>query len=200
MNELKVKMNFKLGLTGSVGMGKTTVSNIFREHNIPVWSADSVVHQLYKPNAKGTAVIHEIFPDVISEKGVCRKKLSRLIIQKPRLIKTIEKKIFPLVKLNRDEFIKQNNHKILLLFDIPLLYETNAHLWLDSVLVVTAPKKVQQKRVMDREGMTKKKLDFLLSKQLPDKNKCDRADYVINTHVPLKILNQTVRRLINDLV
>ena len=200
MNKFKPKRNFKLGLTGSIGMGKTTVSNIFKKNDIPVWSADTVVHELYEPNAAGTSVLKDLLPEVISENGVCREKLSGLIVKKPNLIKIIETKVFPLVKLNRDSFIKQHEKKSLLLFDIPLLYETNANLWLDSVLVVTAPKEIQKKRVMDRDGMTKGKFEFFLSNQIPDKVKCERADYVINTHVTLSMLEKTVKQLIQYLI
>ncbi len=173
-------MTHLLGLTGSIGMGKSTTANTFREEGVPVWDADQVVHQLYSPGGTAVAKIGHVFPSAIVDAGVSREKLKDIIRQDSSALDKIEHILKPLLNEHRQDFI--NNHDDpLLLFDIPLLFETGADKWLDSVLVVTAPQSVQRSRVLARDGMTEAHFDNLLSRQMPDAAKRTRADYVIET-------------------
>ena len=199
IREHKHHKGYKLGLTGSIGMGKTTVSKVFANAKIPVWNADKVVEELYKKNATGYKIIESLVPEAIGTNSVDKRTLSAAILKNKSLLKEIEERIHPLVKKSRDGFIDKYSSRPLIVFEIPLLYETKSDKWLDAVLVVTAPKRVQKARVMKREAMTKQKLDFLLSRQLNENRRLSKADYIINTDVDINDLRAKVKEFIKKL-
>jgi dephospho-CoA kinase len=184
----------KIGITGSIGMGKSTVSSIFRNNNIKVWDADFEVHNLYKKGKEGYNSIISIYPELKDKVEINRKKVSNLLSEKKIDLKLIEEIIHPLLIRSREEFIKKNKKDKLLIFDIPLLYETKAYIWLDYVINVFCSKKNQIERLKKRENFDIKKINYLISKQISVNQKNKKADYVINTDQDLK---QVERQVIN---
>ena len=187
-------MVIKIGITGSIGMGKSTVSSIFRNNNIKVWDADFEVHNLYKKGKDGYNSIISIYPELKDKVEINRKKVSNLLREKKIDLKLIEEIIHPLLIRSREEFIKKNKKDKLLIFDIPLLYETNAYIWLDYVINVFCSKKNQIERLKQRENFDIKKINYLISKQISVNQKNKKADYVINTDQDLK---QVERQVVN---
>ena len=187
-------MAIKIGITGSIGMGKSTVSSIFRNNNIKVWDADFEVHNLYKNGKDGYNSIISIYPELKDKVEINRKKVSNLLREKKIDLKLIEEIIHPLLIRSREEFIKKNKKDKLLIFDIPLLYETKAYIWLDYVINVFCSKKSQIERLKKRENFDVKKINYLISKQISVNQKNKKADYVINTDQDLK---QVERQVIN---
>lgn len=173
-------MTHYLGLTGSMGMGKSTTAQMFRDAGVPVWDADASVHRLYAKGGAAVPLFRDIFPDAIIDDAIARDKLKDMIAADPSILDKIEHIVHPLVAADRLEFIAANDAAILV-FDIPLLFETGADSWLNSVLVVTAPPDVQRARILARPGMTLAHLDSILARQMPDAEKCARADHVIKT-------------------
>jgi dephospho-CoA kinase len=170
---------FLLGLTGSIGMGKTTTANMFRDAGIPVWDADQTVHELYRVDGEAVEPIRRKFPTAVEEGAVSRDALKKIIATDLAALGEVEAIVHPLVSQNRDKF--RLHAKGLVVFDIPLLFEIRADDWLDAVLVVSAPDEVQRERVMARDGMTEAHFADIRSRQLPDDEKRSRADYVIET-------------------
>ena len=187
-------MVIKVGITGSIGMGKSTVSSIFRNNDIKVWDADFEVHNLYKKGKEGYNSIISIYPELKDKVEINRKKVSNLLREKKIDLKLIEKIIHPLLIKSREEFIKKNKKDKLLIFDIPLLYETKAYIWLDYVINVFCSKKSQIERLKQRENFDIKKINYLISKQISVNQKNKKADYVINTDQDLE---QVERQVIN---
>ncbi|MGB0496720.1 MAG: dephospho-CoA kinase [Rubricella sp.] len=187
---------FRLGLTGSIAMGKTTTAGFFREIGVPVWDADAAVHALYGPDGAGARAIASIVPAAVGPEGVDRAALRAAIGADDGLLSRIEAAIHPLVAEDRQRFLEDHAAAPLVLFDIPLLFETGADAWLDSVLVVTAPASVQRARALAREGMTEETLRTILARQLPDSEKRKRADYVIDTSLGLDNARRDVRRIV----
>ena len=190
-----------LGLTGSIGMGKSTTAAMFADAGVPVWDADAAVHRLYGPNAAGSAALAALVPQAVGSAGTDRAKLRAAIMADPGLLAQIEAAIHPLVAADRAEFLdraRAEGHR-LVLCDIPLLYETGAERWLNRVAVVTAPAKVQRDRVLARPGMTEEAFAAILAKQLPDAEKRARADFVIDTGQGLEPVRGQVARIIAEL-
>jgi dephospho-CoA kinase len=190
-----------LGLTGSIGMGKSTTAAMFAEAGVPVWDADAAVHRLYGPSAAGSAALARLVPDAVGAAGTDRAKLRAAILADPGLLAQVEAAIHPLVAADRAAFLaraRAEGHR-LVLCDIPLLYETGADRWLDRVAVVTAPAEVQRARVLSRPGMTEEALAAILAKQLPDAEKRARADFVIDTGQGLEPVGGQVARIIAEL-
>lgn len=190
-------MTHLLGLTGSIGMGKSTTTQMFADAGIPVWDADAAVHRLYAPGGAGVEPIRAAFPDAIVDGGVSRERLKEIIANDPTALRRIETIVHPLVAADRQAFIENENER-LLVFDIPLLYETGADQWLTSVLVVTAPPEIQRERVMARPGMTAAQFQSILDRQMPDAEKRRRADHMIET-LTLDGTRTAVRKLIAQL-
>ena len=190
-------MTHLLGLTGSIGMGKSTTATMFREMGVPVWDADAVVHRLYGAGGAAVAPLAAVFPAAITDGAVSRTSLTAILRANPDALKTLEDIVHPLVKSDRDAFITTHAGSLIVL-DIPLLFETGADDWLDTVLVVSAPSDVQAARVLARPGMTQETFDLIRSRQMPDTEKRTRADVVIET-LTLDDTRQAVRNMIFDL-
>ncbi|RAP42244.1 dephospho-CoA kinase [Rhodovulum viride] len=172
---------FLLGLTGSIGMGKSTTAALFRERAVPVWDADAAVHGLYAEGGAAVGPIGGLCPEAVRRGAVDRAALKDWIAREPEALMRIEAVVHPLVAADRQAFIDRHRDAPLLVLDIPLLFETGADKWLDAVLVVTATPEVQRARVLDRPGMTEAQLDAILARQMPDAEKRARADHVIET-------------------
>jgi dephospho-CoA kinase len=170
-----------LGLTGSIGMGKSTTAEIFRDANIAVWDADAAVHELYSSDLDTIGRIAEIAPVAVTPDGVSRDALRNLLQADPDLFPELEKIVHPAIRRHRDAFLDQCRtlELPLAVVDIPLLYETGANEWLDGVLVVSIDEKTQRQRVLDRGGIDEAAFDMILSRQTPDAEKRTRADFLI---------------------
>lgn len=172
---------FRLGLTGSIGMGKSTTSEMFAAEGIPVWDADAVVHRLYAPKGDAAVEVARLFPDAIDSDGsVSRSRLRDLIRANPAALDRLTAVVHPLVAADRADFIARSVADIVLL-DIPLLFETGAETQCNAVLVVTAPAALQRARVLARGEMTAGDLDLILARQTPDRDKRARADHIVET-------------------
>jgi dephospho-CoA kinase len=172
-----------VGLTGSIGMGKSTTAAMFADLGVAVWGADAAVHRLYGPGGAGAEAIRALAPEAVGPEGVDRTRLRAAILANPALLKKIEAVIHPLVASDRDAFLAdaRASGAPLAVCDIPLLFETGADVWLDKVVVVSAPADIQRERVLGRPGMTAEALDAILAKQTPDTEKRARADYIVDT-------------------
>ena len=189
----------KVGLTGSIGMGKSTVADMFKSFGYPVFDADKAVHDLYERGGAGINIIKSFYPAAVINSAVNRDKLRSYIIENPDKIRELEGLIHPLVKKLRDDFLKINQNKELIVFDIPLLFETGLNKTMDITVVVSAPYHVQHKRVMSREGMTERIFSELLAKQISDDEKKTMADIVIKTDESLNMTKSKVKDLISNL-
>ncbi len=189
----------KVGLTGSIGMGKSTVADMFKNFGCPVFDADKAVHGLYEKGGAGIDIIKSFYPAAVVNSAVDREILRSYIAENPDKIRELETFIHPLVKKLRDDFLKTNQNKELLVFDIPLLFETGLNKNMDITVVVSAPYHVQHKRVMSREGMTEKIFSGLLAKQISNDEKKTMADIIIKTDESLNITKSKVKEFISSL-
>ena len=191
---------FLLGLTGSIGMGKSTTARMFVDEGIPVWDADSTVHRLYSKGGAAVSPIQGICPQAVVDGAVDRQKLKEWIAADPNALGMIEKIVHPLVGADRKRFIEQAaaRGEGLVVLDIPLLFETGSDKSVDATLVVSVPLDVQRNRVLDRDGMTEAQFQMILSRQMPDSEKRARATYVIET-LTLESVRAAVRALINKI-
>jgi dephospho-CoA kinase len=172
---------FILGLTGSIGMGKSTTAKFFAEAGVPVHDSDAVVHRLYEGEA--VAPVEAAFPGVTADGKVDRAKLAAQLIGKPDAIKRLEGIVHPLVRAVTQRFVAEQAGRgaRVIVLDIPLLFETGGEKNVDAVVVVSAPAEVQRARVLSRPGMTAEKFDALLQRQMPDAEKCARAHFVVDS-------------------
>jgi dephospho-CoA kinase len=188
-----------VGLTGSIGMGKTTAAQMFRELGVPVNDADEVVHDLYRGEA--VAPVEKAFPGVASDGVIDRAELSRQLLANPERLGELERIVHPLVRAREKEFVAR--HKAagapFVLLDIPLLFETKAEERLDRVVVVSCDAEAQRERVMKRPGMTAEKFAMILARQVPDSEKRARADYVIDTSDSFDVTREQVRAIVDQL-
>jgi dephospho-CoA kinase len=170
-----------LGLTGSIGMGKTTTARFFAEAGVPVFDADAAVHRLYAGEA--AAVIEAAFPGTTGEHGVDRAKLAQAVLGDPAALARLEAIIHPLVRREELRFIAEASEAgaPVAVLDIPLLFETGRASLVDAVVVVSAPPEVQRARAFERPGMTEEKFGALLAKQMPDEEKRRRADFIVDS-------------------
>jgi dephospho-CoA kinase len=191
-------MTFRLGLTGSIGMGKSTTAAMFAEAGIPVWDADAAVHRLYEPGQPAALAIAALFPSVMAPDGRVDRPTLRSMIQKdPTLLDQVNAAVHPLVRTDRAAFLLRHDRSPVVLLDIPLLFESGLSDACDAVAVVSAPAEVQRERVLAR-GMTVAELDLILSRQMPDAEKRARADYVIPT-TSLEAAREAVKNVLTDI-
>mgnify|MGYP001599140884 FL=1 len=182
-------MTFKLGLTGSIGMGKSTTARIFADQGCGIWDADAAVHKLYGENGAAVAPLAAIFPQVLKKKAICRTAIKQLISDNSEALKQIENIVHPLVVRDRQLFIEQAKQAVLV-FDIPLLYETHSQHQFDAVACVYISPEEQRRRVMDRGTMTAAQLDYILSKQMPIAKKRELSHYQIKTDSLVHVMAQ----------
>ncbi len=189
-----------LGLTGSIGMGKSTTLKMFADEGFPTYSADDAVHELYR--GKAVPLIESAFPGVTMDGQVDRAKLSAAVVGKPEALKRLEAIVHPLVRQAELEFVSKARAEgaKLIVLDIPLLFETDGKQRVDATLVVSAPREIQRARVLARPGMTPQKLDAILARQMPDADKRRLADYIIDTGEDLGTVRQHVKALIAKLL
>jgi dephospho-CoA kinase len=186
----------RLAITGSIGMGKTTVAKMFETAGVPVFDADAVVRDLQANDPRLIAAIGDRFSDTVTEGKLDRDELSRKVLGYPDELEALEAIVHPAVQRARDYFIEQHSDAPALLFDIPLLFETGGEAAFDKVIVVSAPADVQRTRVLARTGMSEAKLDAILSRQLPDAEKRKRADFIVDTGTDLSTTEAEVRRIL----
>ncbi|MBF9056515.1 dephospho-CoA kinase [Rhodobacterales bacterium HKCCA1065] len=191
-------MSFLLGLTGSIGMGKSTTADMFRKAGVPVWDADATVAKLYGKGGAAVAPLSALNIGLIQNDAVDREALKNWVKTDPNALNRLESLIHPLVAADRAEFIDDHAEQSLIVCDIPLLYETGADQWLDAVLVVTTDAETQKTRVMERAGMDPALFDRILARQMPNSEKIARADYVIETN-SFEGARKAVHDLITDL-
>jgi len=187
---------FILGLTGSLGMGKSTTAKFFAEEGVPVHDADAVVHRLYEGEA--AAAIEAAFPGSTRGGKVDRAKLGERVLGDPAALKRLEAIVHPLVAAARERFLAEaarSGAKVAVL-DIPLLYETGGEARCDAVVVVTAPAEMQRARVFERPGMSEEKLAALTAKQLPDAEKRARADFIVDSGHGFEAARRQVREIL----
>ena len=188
---------FIIGLTGSVGMGKSTTARLFAEQGVPVHDADAVVHRLYEGEA--VAAIEAAFPGATARGKVDRSRLAVLVLDDPSALKRLEAIVHPLVQAAEQELLAQaqaRGDKVAVL-DIPLLFETGGDRRVDAVVVASAPTQIQQARVLARPGMTWEKLDAILRKQMPDVEKRRLADFVVDTSRGIDDARAQVRAILD---
>jgi dephospho-CoA kinase len=186
----------RIALTGSIGMGKSTVARMFERAGIPVFDADAEVRELQGPGGALVEPIGKLFPGTVTDGMLDRDKLRKLVLEDPALLAQLETIVHPAVRNAREAFIARHCHKPALLFEIPLLFETGSEKDFDKVVVVSAPPDVQRARVLKREGMSEDKLRSILDRQLPDKEKRARADFVVDTGSDLSTTEDQVRDII----
>jgi dephospho-CoA kinase len=186
----------KLGLTGSIGMGKSTVAAMFRAEGVPVFDADAEVHRLQGPGGALVALIEREFPGTAKIGGIDRAVLSRYVLGDKAALHRLERIVHPAVEVARRNFLRRNRARPLVVLDIPLLFEKRSHRRVDRVVVVSAPAWMQRKRVMARPGMTAAKLAHIRALQVPDPVKRKQADDVIETGVQQHETRARIRRLI----
>jgi dephospho-CoA kinase len=188
---------FVLGLTGSLGMGKSTTARFFAEEGVPVHDADAVVHRLY--DGEAAAAIEAAFPGTTTAGKVDREKLAARVLGNSAALKRLEEIVHPLVQAAERRLLAEaqaRGEKIAVL-DIPLLFETGGEERVDAVVVVSAPADVQRSRALERPGMTVDKLDAILAKQMPDGEKRRRADFVVDTSRGFEVARAEVRAILD---
>lgn len=190
----------KLGLTGSIGMGKSTVAKMFAEEGIPVFDADAEVHKLQGPAGRVVAAIEARFPGTTGQDGVNRTALAEAVLGDDAAMKALEAIVHPAVGEERAAFLREHAAAPVVVFDVPLLFETGGQRAMDKVAVVSAAPDVQRARTLQRPGMSEGKFDAILARQVPDEQKRAQADFVIPTDVPLEETRAHVRRVIACLV
>lgn len=190
-------MTFVLGLTGSIGMGKSTTAQMFADEGVPVWDADAAVHRLYAPGGAAVEPIRALCPEAIVEGAVDRGALKAWMARNPSALKQIEAIVHPLVAKDRRAFLDATDADIALL-DIPLLFEGGGGTGMDAVVVVSVPEDVQRDRVLARGSMDEATFQTIRDKQMPDAEKRRRADYVIET-LTLEAARASVRSVLDDI-
>lgn len=188
-----------IGLTGSIGMGKSTTAAMFKEAGCPVFDADRAVHDLYEKGGEAVPIIRAVFPDAIKEGAIDRGVLGRYMREDPIQLEVLESFMHPLVGNKRTQFFEDNKSADITVLDVPLLFETGLDKFVDHIVVVTAPAKIQRARVLSREGMTEELFKVLLSKQMPDAIKRKRADTLIFTDMGLENAREQVHSLLRKI-
>lgn len=188
-----------IGLTGSIGMGKSTVAAMFADEGIAIFDADAAVHKMQAPGGELVGEIEAAFPGTTGQGGVDRKALGAAVLGDRDKVARLESIIHPAVAERRKDFVKAHQEDDLLLFDIPLLFEKGGHAGVDVTVVVSAPFAVQRERVLTRQGMTTDRFEHILALQMNDADKRARADHVIDTGQSLHETRSQVRNLVKKL-
>lgn len=186
----------KLGLTGSIGMGKSTVARMFEEEGVPVFDADAAVHRLQGPGGALVAEIEAHFPGTTGAAGVDRTALAEAVLGESERLRRLESLVHPAVAQERQLFLDRNATAPLVVLDIPLLFEAGGWKEVDRIAVVSAPAEIQRDRVLGRPGMTPEKFERILARQMPDEEKRRRADFVIPTGGDFATTRAAVRDII----
>lgn len=188
-----------VGLTGSIGMGKTTTARMFAEAGVPVQDADAVVHDLYADRA--APLIEAAFPGTVVDGAVDRARLSKAVLGDAAALRRLESIVHPLVAEERQAFLEHHRRAgaPVVVLDIPLLFETGGADLVDKIVVVTADAEIQRQRVLDRPGMTEEKFEAILARQVPDAEKRARADFLIDTGLGMESARAAVAAIIEEL-
>ena len=189
---------YLIGLTGSIGMGKTQTAALFEEEGVPRYDADAAVHALYEIGGAAVEPIGEIFPDAVRGGAVDRAALGQIVLKDVAKLAELEKIVHPLVSATQVDFLNAQisageSHVLL---DIPLLFETGGHEFVDCVVVVSAPADIQRARVLARPSMTEEKFDDILAKQVPDSDKCAAADFIVDSSVSVADAHRQVKEIL----
>jgi dephospho-CoA kinase len=189
-----------LGLTGSIGMGKSTTAKLFAEAGVPVYDADANVHSLYEGEA--VVAIEAAFPGTTADGKVDRNKLSARVVHDPVAIKRLEQIVHPMLGASRQKFFAdaERSGAAVAVVDVPLLFETGGEKRVDAVVVVTTAPEIQRQRILSRDNMTSEKLDAILARQLPDADKRQRADFVVDTSHGLDPVRAQIRDILAQAV
>lgn len=187
-----------IGLTGSIGMGKSTTAEMFRDAGCPVFDADAAVHDLYAKDGKAVPIIRSVFPDAIKDGAVNRAVLGKHMRADPLQLKVLESFIHPLVSEAREKFFQTHKDADIVVMDIPLLFETGLDKAVHKIVVVTAPADIQRERVMAREGMTAELFESLLARQTPDAEKRKGAQFLIFTDKGLESARERVQEILRE--
>ncbi|MFL6826620.1 MAG: dephospho-CoA kinase [Bradyrhizobium sp.] len=189
-----------LGLTGSIGMGKSTTAKLFAEAGVPVYDADAAVHRLYEGEA--APAIEAAFPGTTVDGKVDRARLSALVVHDPAAMQQLERIVHPMLGASRKRFLDEAERSgaPVAVVDVPLLYETGGENRVDAVVVVTTSPEVQRERILARDNMSGEKLDAILARQLPDSEKRKRADFVVDTSHGLEPVRARIRDILDDAV
>jgi len=188
-----------LGLTGSLGMGKSTTAKMFADEGVPVFDADAMVHRLY--DGEAAPLIEQAYPGTTVDGRVDRRRLAARVVGNIEALKKLEGIVHPLVRAAEQEFIADAERKgaNVVLLDIPLLLETGGHLRVDKIVVVSAPAETQRARVLERPEMTDEKFEAMLARQMPDSEKLRRADFVVDTSRGIEPAREQVRAILRAL-
>ena len=186
----------KLALTGSIGMGKSTVARMFERAGIPVFDADAEVHRLQETGGALVEAIGDRFPSSVIAGQIDRDRLAEIVLADRNELAALEAIVHPAVQAARERFLAGHAETAVVLFEIPLLFETGGEQAFDKVIVVSAPAEIQRERVLSRAGMTEQKLDAILGRQLPDADKRARADFVVDTGTDLSTTERQVRDIL----
>jgi len=189
-----------LGLTGSIGMGKSTTAKLFAEAGVPVYDADATVHALYEGEA--VPAIEAAFPGTTAGGKVDRERLSARVVHDPAAIKQLEQIVHPMLGASRQKFLHdaEQSGAPVAVVDVPLLFETGGEKRVDAVVVVTTTPEIQHQRILSRDNMTNEKLDSILARQLPDAEKRKRADFVVDTSHGLGPVRERIRDILEQVV
>ena len=190
-----------IGLTGSIGMGKSTTAAMFREAGIPVYDADAAVHEAYDVGGVAVGPVGEAFPGVVKDGRVDREELRKRVLGNPEALKVLNGIVHPLIGKSRAKVFADAEAAgaDMIIMDVPLIFETGGQKNMDAVIVVSAPPEMQRERVLAREGMTPERLEQILAQQTPDAEKRARADYVVDTGQGLEAARAQVTTIIEEL-
>lgn len=189
-----------IGLTGSIGMGKSTTAKLFAEAGVPVYDADATVHRVYEGEA--APAIEAAFPGTTVDGKVDRTRLSERVVHDPAAIRRLEQIVHPMLRSHHQRFLEEaeKSGALVAVVDVPLLYETGGETRVDAVVVVTTSPEIQRERILARESMTGEKLDAILARQLPDAEKRKRADFVVDTSHGLDPVREQIKHILAEVV